>query len=203
LAREKVLLARQQLSVGLAGAVERLEPTEVARLCAEAARSCNQALDQGPEPYAFPFALERVSVLLQPLDGESAARAARALASRIVFDPDNSSIANGIDGLTPWFAPEVLERVLTNRARPRVQQRADAEPLPCRLSTQDLVELLKMPTCVAEVRRVVLDQLGNRYCRQFETHWDFVRYAQENGLKLDFTTPPQRPDRKLPPLFAE
>ncbi|HKI31888.1 MAG TPA: hypothetical protein VKA46_08465, partial [Gemmataceae bacterium] len=61
--------------------------------------------------------------------------------------------------------------------------------------------LLKMPTCVAEVRRVILDQLGNRYGRRFDTHWDFVRYAQQHGLNLDFTTPPKRPDRKPPPLF--
>ncbi len=80
-------------------------------------------------------------------------------------------------------------------------QPAAGEPLPCRLSTQDLVELLKMPTCVGPVRRVILDQLGNPYGRRFDTHLDFVRYAQEQGLNLDFTTPPQRPDRKLPPLF--
>jgi hypothetical protein len=24
--------------------------------------------------------------------------------------------------------------------------------------------------------------------------WEFVRFAQEKGLKLDFTTPPRRPD---------
>jgi len=39
--------------------------------------------------------------------------------------------------------------------------------------------------------------------RLFATHWDFVRYAQEQGLNLDFTTPPQRPDQKLPRLFEE
>jgi hypothetical protein len=64
-------------------------------------------------------------------------------------------------------------------------------------------DLLKMPTCVREVRRVILDQLGNRYRRRFDTHWDFVRYAQEQRLDLDFTTPPVRPQRKLPPLFGE
>jgi hypothetical protein len=32
---------------------------------------------------------------------------------------------------------------------------------------------------------------------------DFVRYAGEQGLHLDFTTPPQRPDRKLPQMFEE
>ena len=72
-----------------------------------------------------------------------------------------------------------------------------------RLTTQDFVELLKMPTCVGELRRFILDQLGNRYSRRFDTHWDFVRYAQEQRLDLDFTTPPQRPDAKLPPLLGE
>jgi len=71
-----------------------------------------------------------------------------------------------------------------------------AEPFPCRLTTQELVELLKMPTCFGAARRVVLDHLGNRYGRRFTNHWAFVRYAREKGLKLDLTTPPKRPDDK-------
>jgi hypothetical protein len=51
-----------------------------------------------------------------------------------------------------------------------------------------------MPTCDRGVRRVILDQLGNRYGRRFATHWDFVRYAQDQHLELDFTTPPRRLD---------
>jgi len=50
-------------------------------------------------------------------------------------------------------------------------------------------------------RQVVLKHVGSRYGRRLANHWDFVRYAQEQGLDLDFTTPPKRPDRKLPPLF--
>jgi hypothetical protein len=68
-------------------------------------------------------------------------------------------------------------------------------PLPCRLSTQDLVDLLKMPTCLGADRQVVLKHLGNRYGRTFADHWEFVHYAQEHGLDLDFTTPPKRPAR--------
>jgi hypothetical protein len=66
--------------------------------------------------------------------------------------------------------------------------------LPCRLSTQDLVDPLKMPTCFGQARRIVLDRLGNRYGRWFVNHWAFVRFATEKGLQLDFTTPPKRPD---------
>ena len=65
-----------------------------------------------------------------------------------------------------------------------------AGPLPCRLTTQELVELLKMPTCVGPNRRVVLDHLGNIHGRRFSNHWD----AEETGLKVDLVTPPKRPD---------
>ena len=53
-----------------------------------------------------------------------------------------------------------------------------------------------MPTCFGPARRVVLDHLGNRYGRRFVNHWAFVRFAREQGLGLDFTTPPKRPDPK-------
>jgi hypothetical protein len=217
------------LTEGLAAVAGQLEPAEATRVCAEAARSYLRALEQGPDDAARCLATERLATLVQPLDSETATRAVRVLVRRIVSDPNlaNSPSSPGPPGdSTPRvFNPDVLDRFLTKRTRPEVQPRTAAiaaalgtsargpapglpllpaatEPLPCRLSTQDLVELLKMPTCVGPVRRVVLDQLGNRYGRRFDTHWDFVRYAQEQGLDLGFTTPPTRPERKLPPLFA-
>jgi hypothetical protein len=69
-----------------------------------------------------------------------------------------------------------------------------ADPFPCRLTTQELVELLKMPTCFGHARRIVLDHIGNRYHRHFVNHWAFVRFATDQKLGLDFTTPPKRPD---------
>src|SRR5262249_45089705 len=148
--------------------------------------------------------------------------AARALVRRLVSDPELLYADDDMRGRV--FQSDILERCLTYGTPSQSRRRAiavagalglsgqgpvprlpflsaAAEPPPCRLSTQDLVELLKMPTCLGEVRRVILDQLGNRYGRRFETHWDFVRYAQEQRLGLDFTTPPKRPDTKLPPLF--
>ncbi len=65
-------------------------------------------------------------------------------------------------------------------------------PPECRLSTNDLVEFLKNPLCVGQARRVILDQLANRYQRKFADQWDFVRYATQENLGLDFTTPPVR-----------
>ena len=58
-----------------------------------------------------------------------------------------------------------------------------------------------MPTCVREIRRVILDQLGNRYRRTFADHWEFVRFAEEQKLGLDLTSPPRKPEPAvaLPP----
>jgi hypothetical protein len=69
-----------------------------------------------------------------------------------------------------------------------------AESPSCPLSTQEFVELLKMPTCIGEVRRIILNHLGTRYRRIFADQWDFVRFAQEQKPGLDLLTPPQRPE---------
>jgi hypothetical protein len=63
----------------------------------------------------------------------------------------------------------------------------------CQLSTQQLVDLLKMPTCYGVVRRAVLDQLGYLSGRSFVNHWAFVRFALETKLDVDLTSPPRRP----------
>jgi hypothetical protein len=51
-----------------------------------------------------------------------------------------------------------------------------------------------MPNCVGAAQRLVLDHLGNRYRQHFADVWEFVHFAQEQRLGLDFTTPPQRPE---------
>jgi hypothetical protein len=66
------------------------------------------------------------------------------------------------------------------------------KPPPCPLSTATLVELLQRPIVVGTARRVILDALGNRYHRHFRDQWDFVRFAQEQRLDLDFTAGPKR-----------
>jgi hypothetical protein len=214
------------LAQGLATAAGQLAPAETLRACVAAARLHAKALDQFPEDAAVPY-VQHLSILLQSADDPRAADAARVLARLITSDPDSFCFQQFDKGVGfRFFSLEVLERCLTSATRPQVQRRALAvgsamglsaggpgpglpllaaagEPLPCRLPTQDLVDLLKMPTCVAEVRQVILTQLGNRYGRSFDTHWDFVRYAQEQQLDLDFTTPPKRPDRKLSQLFAD
>jgi hypothetical protein len=77
--------------------------------------------------------------------------------------------------------------------RPEPAARSDgAAPPPGRLSTQQLVELLKMPPFVGEARRVVLDQLGNRYRRTFADVWEFPQPDRPRG-------PSARPEATPPP----
>jgi hypothetical protein len=67
------------------------------------------------------------------------------------------------------------------------------------LSTQDLVDLLKHPLCVEKARQVVLKLLEDRYKKRFSAHWDFETYAREQGLALDFKSPPRRAQYVKPP----
>jgi len=69
------------------------------------------------------------------------------------------------------------------------------EPLPCRLSTQQLVDLLKMPTCLGRARRVILDYLQYRCNHSFRDHWEFVEYAQQPLPDVNLASPPKRPSR--------
>jgi hypothetical protein len=122
---------------------------------------------------------------------------------------------SGQSTIRVYSDPEVLNMFLTDNSRDQIKLRTariaqaggrglegaleaaariSAEPYPCRLTTQELVDLLKMPTCFGSARRVVLDHLGNRYGRRFVNQWAFVRYATEQKLNLDFTTPPRRPE---------
>jgi hypothetical protein len=230
LAREKDSSARVELATDLAAVARRLEPAEEAHVCEEATRSFLQRSNLELDEDTLKLVSRLIQPLDREAATNTARIFSLRMVSDPDL---LRSRAPGFPGGQPSGGPvsgalmlDVLERFLTNAPRPWTQRRATAlaagigisangsalsltllpaasEPLPGRLTTQDLVELLKMPTCVSEVRRVILDQLGNRFGRRFDTHWDFVRYAQDHGLNLDFTTPPQRPDRKLPPLFAE
>jgi hypothetical protein len=89
-----------------------------------------------------------------------------------------------------------LSALLADTGRVRVHPSEWPFPFGCRLTTQDLVDLLKMPTCIGASRRVVLGHLGNIHGRRFANHWEFVRFAREKGLKVDLTSPPKRPNRE-------
>jgi hypothetical protein len=204
---------------GLAAAAGRLDSAAAERVCAQgiglllAARTKFLEFPQLATLFEAPLA-----ALLRFLSREAAGQLAKELALSICADrgcnADEFSRADRAEALNALLqdASQSLLPVRAAAATPITQAAAGppsslsalptgSEPLPCRLSTQDLVELLKMPTCYGRARKVVLKHLGNRYGRRFATHWEFVRFARAQGLNLDFTTPPQRPGPKHPPLY--
>jgi hypothetical protein len=220
LVKEKDAPGTSGLAIDIALLAAHLEPTEAAKMCvpviqhqlrASAATAGQDRTDT------------RTMVrLVQALEPQLAADYSKKAVFNLCWccDPNDSQ---PVPSFASWLEPmfdhtESLDGLLTNATRPERNSRAAAlatalglaggrpffgfpalptasKPLPCLLSTQDLVELLKMPTCYGEARKVVLRHLGNRYGRTFANHWEFVRYAQEHHLGLDFTTPPKRPER--------
>jgi hypothetical protein len=196
-----------RLAIGLSALAARLEPKEAARLRALATATLTHAMAKMPDSddlSGFTLAPNAVACRLEPPEAVAAAatishaleqlpkgQQGRAADLSVVltradlpgFSRRTALVVAAVGPLAgtghPVATPALLGRAL--------------EPLPCRLSTQDLVELLKQLTCVGPARRVILDQLEHRYRQKFADHWDFVRFAQEQRLGLDFTTPPQRP----------
>jgi hypothetical protein len=64
-----------------------------------------------------------------------------------------------------------------------------SQPLPA----QVLVDLLKNPLYLGWSRDIVLQQLSRHYNHSFKDVWDLVRIAGEQNLRLDFISPPKRP----------
>jgi hypothetical protein len=202
------------LAEGLLILAANLEPKEAAAATKQAAGPLIETIKIAQDP----MYLRTLSALLDRLDAEDAAR---ALAGLVQFNPDDENpFRRDFPGVIR-FPVEEFSASLAVSDRSEVSSRPAAaatavglaggpplagiaivvrtgEPPPCRLTTPQLVELLKMPTCTRQVRRVILDQLGNRYRRRFADVWEFVAFAHAQGLGLDFTTPPQRPDGLAP-----
>jgi hypothetical protein len=197
--------ARVALAEGLAAVSGRLSPTKASRMCASVVHTLLRAAGAETEGGNQSLLEREVAKVMQTLDPELAS----SLSKKLVLDLCSDRNVN-------YFRYENLDVLLSNASQPEVSRRAAAvatavglagakpfaalphllaaaEPLPCRLSTQDLIELLKMPTCFGDARKVILKHLGNRYGRRFANHWEFVRFAREQRLDLDFTTPPKRP----------
>jgi tRNA A-37 threonylcarbamoyl transferase component Bud32 len=204
------------LARGLAVVAARLEPHEAAKHCTQAAHTLTRAMSKTTDPSALDAlarCLKAVAARLEPHEAaKHCAQAARTLSQAL-------SQLYGLQSMT--WQERKLSHLLTEDSRPPAARAAclvaavqaahygqpllapivhvpTLEPLPCRLSTQQFVDLLKDPLCVGPARRVVLEQLENRYRRPFADHWEFVRFATEQRLGLDFTTPPRRPEAVLP-----
>jgi hypothetical protein len=159
-----------ELAPALSAVAARMEPQEAARACAQVSDTFTQAMAKMPNSNALPSQpAQTLSRLLTGVDPPQLSRRSAAVLAAV-----GCLAGTGHPVATPALLAPALE------------------PLPCRLSTPELVELLKQPTCIGPARRVVLDQLQNRYGQKFADQWAFVRFAQEQGLDLDFTSPPKR-----------
>jgi hypothetical protein len=171
LAKETNACAQSFVAQGLAAVAARLSPEEAARYAGAAARLLSEALAKvspSTTQYSLAQGLATVAARLGPT--EAARRsllAARALAE------------------TPWPHPLAGLAALA----------LAAQPLPSHFSTQELVNVLKWPTCVGPFREEVLRQLGNKYNRSFADQWEFVDFAEKHLPDVDLTTPPKRPKK--------
>jgi len=67
--------------------------------------------------------------------------------------------------------------------------------VPRKRNPQQLIDLMKWPTCVGEVRAPLLAKLELQTGQKFEGNvWKMVEWAQVNGY--DVKSPPQRPGRE-------
>jgi hypothetical protein len=161
-----------QLAQGQSAVATRLEPMEAARVCSEAAALLARAMTRTSDASALSRLAHGLGVLLNAFEPPEQVRRAAAV--------------TGMVGALGGAGRSFLALAMSG---------AVVEPLPCRLSTQGLVDLLKMPTCIGEARRVILDYLASRYRRPFRDRWEFVEYAQQHLPDLDLTGPPTRPSR--------
>jgi hypothetical protein len=145
----------------------RLEPRESSRVSAQAAALLMQAMTRTNDPGV----LEALAAGLSAVFGNHQ-RCTRAGA--IIATAGSLHDSQGLSGAIALLC-------------------AATEPFPRRLSDQDFVDLLKRPVCVGPARRAVLDQLEYQHQRTFVDPWEFVRFAEQQKLGLDYTSPAQRP----------
>jgi hypothetical protein len=63
------------------------------------------------------------------------------------------------------------------------------------LSLEQMVEMLRQPTCVGTAREVLLAELGRRKGRTFTDLWQLVEYLQDNARHIDLDAPAPRGPR--------
>jgi hypothetical protein len=199
--------AQSGIGEALGMVTTRVEPAEAARLSAQAALLLADVLNGKPASRVaarsgLARALRVVAARMEP------DQAARLLASALGKEKDSfaqSQLAQALGSVATRVEPkEIASRsLLATRTvaswlspLPHLGHAATllqaSQPLPCRFTTQQLVDLLKMPTCVGKARSIILQLLADRYKRPFADVWEFVEWAEKYEPGLDFTTPPKR-----------
>ena len=198
-----------RLAMVLSDMATRLEPEEAARVCSRAAAVILRNPREGDFYYQKGYGLSALGTHMEPKEAARVCSQAAANHFRVMAMayPEKINLNYWVSGLSTVLSrvdlPEQKRRIsgvvtaiglLADTSQPHaapVVLRTIREPLPSRLSPQELVELLKHPTCMGQARRIILDLLESHYKRVFADQWAFVRYAQEEKLELDFTTPPR------------
>ena len=208
---------RQRLAEALSSTVSRLDATEAARVCRKSMRillAAREATFRKGEALPEYDSLDGILTYVEPGIGHVIAReltraycAWRRRHLCPIFgglDDTSDYLISIMSDTSPARKPEWTVRMALAMATAPgpggalLAATIAAEPYPCRLTTQELVELLKMPTCCGEYSSAVLDQLGNIHGRRFASRGEFIRFARDTGLDLDLTTPPKRPDPREP-----
>jgi len=212
LSRETDATARFYLASALSGVVGRMDPTEAARICAQAAKTLAEALGRETDAYARSSLASALSTVAGRMDPAEAARVCGSVMSLSVQQLVEKTPPGGpsdddkvVPGLLRYLDParaKALTRevvmglgskrnlnelglwaILDDSSMAEISRRAGlmamtigqaasgqfawagamaAKPFPCRLTTQELVDLLKMPTGFGQCRRGRADPLGNR-----------------------------------------
>jgi tRNA A-37 threonylcarbamoyl transferase component Bud32 len=171
MAKQKNVDVRSLLAQALAAVAARLGPEEAARYAAVAAHQLSEELAKEPDAKVRSLLAQRLAAVAARLGPVEAIQRSLLAAQAITEAP----VPHPFAGLAALALA--------------------AQPLPSRFSTQELVDLLKMPTCVGPARDVILQHLGERYHRPFADQWEFVEYAEKHLPDLDLKSPPKRPQR--------
>jgi hypothetical protein len=187
---------------------------DAAKYAGVAARALTDALAKAPAPNALGFLAQGLGAVSARLSPEDAAKytaaAARALTDAIAKTSDPKILRDLAQGLRAVSEERLDPNEVGSRAvllargigesmspatrLPGLATLTQAtQPLPSRVSTQQLVDLLKMPLCIGDARTVFLEMLGQRYHRTFADQWEFVEYAEKQLPGIDLKSPPKRP----------
>jgi hypothetical protein len=199
------------LARGLATVATQLEPEEAARYAAAVVGVLTDALAKKTNPKARLSLAQGLAAVAARLGPGEATATAPVLTDALAKETDGnarSSLAKGLQALPARLGPEETARQSVAAARgigemlsppTRLSGLATlteaSQPVPSRFTTQQLVELLKMPTCIGEARTVVLEMLGQRYQRTFADQWEFVDFAAKHLPDIDLKSPPKRPQK--------
>ena len=200
--------ALEALGQALATLAPLLPPEEAERQKAETFRLIQAALGKASDDghvYYLCKALEPLTSRTGPRRAVAGARALVGAMGRITSQHGLNQLARTLRMLAGPPGTESRRRVLlvtsavTSAYGSQVFPAGLAalgeasRPLPGRFSEQQLVDLLKLPTCQRAGRRVLVEQLGRQCGRRFTDVWDFVAWARMHRPDLNLTSPPQPP----------